>query len=73
MKSYLDGVLPLGEVGRLLLGLDGGAGSLVLGQTATDGAGLLGAKIKRQVLLGLVEDAKLLPLPGIEDGQGPGN
>lgn len=71
--SYLDGVLPLGEVDVLLLLLLGLEGSLVLGQTTTDGAGLLGAKVKRHVLLGLVEKTKLLALLGVDDGQSASN
>ena len=48
-RLCLDGVLSLGEVNLLLLLLLGDERSLVLGQTAADGAGLLGAEVQRSV------------------------
>jgi len=43
------------------------------GQTAADGAGLLGAEVERQVLLVLVEQAELRPLLKVDNGQGAGD
>lgn len=71
--SYLDGELPLGEVGLLLLLLEGLAGRLELGESPADGTGLLGAEVERRVLLAGVEEAELSPLLGVDDGQGPSN
>lgn len=45
----------------------------MLGETPTDSTGLLGTEVKRHVLLGLVEQTELLPLLGVEDGQGTGD
>ena len=55
----LDGVLAEREVGVLLLLLDGLDGGLVLGETATDGAGLLDAEVQGQEVLLLVEETEL--------------
>lgn len=65
----LDGVLALGEVGVALGGLLEDTGGILLGQAATDGAGLLGAEVEGKVLLVLVEQAKLGALVGVDDGQ----
>jgi hypothetical protein len=51
----------------------GGAGSLVLGKTAADLAGLLGAEVEGQVLLVLVEQTQLGALVGVDDGQDAGD
>lgn len=56
-------------MGGALLGLLKSAGSVLLGKTATDGAGLLGAEVKREVLLVLVEETELSPLLGVDDGE----
>lgn len=40
---------------------------LVLGQTSSDGASLLGAEVERQVLLSLVEETELCALVGVDD------
>ena len=40
-----------------------------LGQTSPDGTGLLGSEVKGQILLALVELAKVLPLLLVHDGQ----
>jgi hypothetical protein len=48
-------------------------GSILLGETATDGAGLLWAEVERQVLLLLVEEAELGALVGVDDGQDLGD
>jgi len=48
-RLCLDGVLSLGEVCLLLLCLLGDERSLVLGESSADGAGLLGAEVKRSV------------------------
>jgi hypothetical protein len=54
--------------GALLLTL-GGAGSLVLGETATDLTGELGAEVEGKVLLVLVEQTQLSALVGVDDGE----
>lgn len=69
----LDGVLPLGEVDGALALAVGGAGSLVLGKTAADLAGLLDAEVEGQVLLVLVEQTQLGALVGVDDGQDAGD
>ena len=56
-------------MGGALLGLLKSAGSVLLGKTAADGAGLLGAEVKREVLLVLVEETELSPLLGVDDGE----
>ena len=56
-------------MGGALLGLLKNAGSVLLGKTAADSAGLLGAEIEREVLLVLVEETKLSPLLGVDDGK----
>lgn len=48
-RLCLDGVLSLGEVCLPLLLLLGDERSLVLGESSADGAGLLGAEVKRSV------------------------
>lgn len=45
----LDGVLSLGEVDLLLLLLLGDESGLVLGESSTDGAGLLGSEVEGSV------------------------
>lgn len=67
--SYLNGVLPLGEVDGTLAELVGGLGTLVLGETAADLTGELGAEVEGEVLLVLVEQAKLSALVGVDDGE----
>lgn len=69
----LDGVLPLGEVDGALALTVGGAGSLVLGKTAADLAGLLDAEVEGKVLLALVEQTELGALVGVDDGQDAGD
>jgi hypothetical protein len=54
--------------GALLLTL-GGAGSLVLGETAADLTGELGAEVEGKVLLVLVEQTQLGALVGVDDGE----
>lgn len=71
--SYLNSKVPLGEVDLLLLLLLGDEGSFVLGQASPDSTGLLWAEVKRQVLLALVEDAELLPLVEVDDGEDTGD
>jgi len=60
-------------VDSALLGLLELAGRVLLGQTATDGAGLLWAEVERDVLLVLVEEAELGALVGVDDGQNLGD
>lgn len=71
--THLDSILPLGEVGELLLCLKSLPCRLVLGQPPPDGTGSLGAEIERKVLLALVEDAELLALGSVDDSQDTGN
>ena len=67
--SYLNSVLPLGEVDLLLALALGLQGSLVLGETAAESTGELGAEIERKVLLVLVEETQLSALVGVDDGE----
>lgn len=67
--SYLNGVLPLGEVDLALPLLLGGPGGLVLGETAAQLTGELGAEVEREVLLVLVEQTQLSALVGVDDGE----
>jgi hypothetical protein len=69
----LDSELALREVSKLLLLSDSLLASLVLGQTAADSTSLLGAKVKRSVLLGLVEETELITLGLVDDGQDASN
>ena len=48
-------------------------GRLVLGETAAELTGELGAEVKRKVLLVLVEETELGSLLGVDDGQDTGN
>ena len=73
LSLSLDGVLALWEVGRALDGLLKLASRVLLGETATDGTGLLGAEVEREVLLVLVEQAELGALVGVDDGQDLGD
>jgi hypothetical protein len=73
VSSYLNGVLPLGEVNLLLPLLLGDQRSLVLGEPSANGAGLLGSEVEREVLLVLVEQTQLGALVGVDDGQDAGD
>lgn len=68
-SSYLNSVLPLGEVDLALALALGGPGSLELGETATELTGELGAEVQRDVLLVLVEQTQLSALVGVDDGE----
>ena len=57
----------------LLLLLLGDDALLLLGESSPESAGLLGAKIKRGVLLVLVEDAELRALVDVDDGEDTGD
>lgn len=70
---YLDSILPLGEVDRPLLRLLQSLLALVLGQTSSDGAGLLGSEVEGKVLLVLVEEAELRALVGVDDCENLGD
>jgi hypothetical protein len=59
----LDGVLSLGEVDLLLLLLLGDETGFVLGESSTDGTGVLGTEIQRSVLFALVEESARLLIP----------
>lgn len=69
MKSYLNSVLALGEVDLALALALSGASSLVLGKTAAQLTGELGAEVQREVLLVLVEQTQLGALVGVDDGK----
>jgi hypothetical protein len=69
LRLSLNGVLPLGEVDGTLAELVGGLGTLVLGETAADLTGELGAEVEREVLLVLVEQTQLSALVGVDDGE----
>ena len=56
-----------------LLLLVGPRTSLILGKCAAHGAGLLRAEIEREVLLLLVEDAELVALVGVDNGEDTGD
>jgi hypothetical protein len=56
-----------------LLGLLQNPRGVLGGQAATDGAGLLGPEVKRQVLLVLVEEAELSTLLRVDDGKDTGD
>lgn len=66
----LDGKLPLGEVRALLLLLLGDSAGVLGAQSAADGTGLLCAEIEWEILLLCVEDAELMALVGVDDGEG---
>lgn len=71
--SYLNGVLPLGEVDLALPLFLGGPGGLVLGETAAQLTGELGAEVEREVLLVLVEQTQLSALVGVDNGEDTSN
>lgn len=71
--AHLDSVLPLRKVGLLLLRLQSLPCRLVLGQPSPDGTGSLDTEIEGQVFLALVEDAQLLTLGSVDDGQDTGD
>lgn len=73
ISSYLNGVLPLGEVDLALPLLLSDEGGLVLGESSADGTGLLGSEVEREVLLVLVEQTQLSALVGVDDGQDTGD
>lgn len=66
----LDGKLPLGEVCALLLLLLGDSAGVLGAQSAADGTGLLCAEVEWEILLLCVEDAELMALVGVDDGEG---
>jgi hypothetical protein len=72
-RSYLNSILPLREVDLLLPLLLGDPGSLVLGHTAAHLAGELGAEVKREELLVLVEQTQLGALVGVDNGENASN
>lgn len=51
----------------------GDEAGLVLAQPPADGASLLGSEVEGSVLLALVEEAELLALGGVDDGEGTGD
>lgn len=59
LDSYLNSILPLGEVHLLLLLLFRDQRSLVFCEASADGASLLWSEIKGEVFLVLVEDTEL--------------
>lgn len=73
LRLCLNGVLAEREVGLLLLLLNSLDGGLVLGKTATDGAGLLDAEIQGKEVLLLVEETELGTLGLGDDGHDASN
>lgn len=71
--AYLDSVLALGEVRVALLGLLQSALSVLGRQTSANGAGGLGPQVKRLVGLVLVEQAELVALLDVDDGEDASN
>lgn len=71
--THLDGVFALGEVRRALLGLLQLPRGVLGGQTTTDSTGQLGAEVEGRVLLVLVEQAHVVALLGVDDGQDTGD
>lgn len=68
-STHLDSVFALREVLLALLGLLQLPRGVFGGQAAADGTGLLGAEIEGHVLLVLVEQAHVVSLLGVDDGQ----
>lgn len=71
--TNLDGVFALREVLLALLRLLQLPCGVLRRQAATDGAGLLGAEVEREVLLVLVEEAQVVSLLGVDDGEDAGD
>lgn len=71
--TYLDSVLALGEVRVALLGLLKSALGVLGRQTSADGASGLGPQVERLVGLVLVEQAELVALLDVDDGEDAGN
>lgn len=67
--TYLDRVLPLGEMPLLLLLLLSLYRRLVLRQSSSNGTSLLGSEVERKVFLVLIEDAQLCSLVGVDDSE----
>lgn len=68
-----DSKPPLREVAQPLLGLLSNDLALLRAKASTDSASLFRAEIERGVLLVLVEEAELLALGCVDDGQGASN
>lgn len=73
MRTNLDGVFALREVLLALLRLLQLPCGVLRRQAAADGAGLLGAEVEREVLLVLVEEAQVVSLLGVDDGEDAGD
>jgi hypothetical protein len=71
--SYLDSKFPLGKVSLPLLCLIQLLPALVLGQTSSNGAGLLRSEVERKVRLALVKEAELRSLVGVDDCEDSGD
>lgn len=71
--THLDGVFALREVLLALLRLLQLSRGVLGGQATTDGTSLLGAEIEGQVLLVLVEQAHVVSLLGVDDGEDTGD
>lgn len=69
----LDGKFPGGKMCLLLLLLLRHSAGILLRQRTTDRSSLLGSQVEGQVLLLGVEQAQLVALVGIDDGQGAGD
>ncbi len=68
IPTYLDRILPLREMRRLLLLLLRHERRLMPAQPSPDRPRLLRAQIEREVLFLRVEEAELLPLVRVDDG-----
>ena len=71
--TYLDSVLAQGEVRVALLGLLKSALGVLGRQTSADSAGGLGPQVEGLVSLVLVEQAELVALLDVDDGEDAGN
>jgi hypothetical protein len=71
--SYLESKLPHWEVLALLLCLFGDKALLVLGQSSSNGTGLLWSEIEREIFLFLVEETELMSVVRIDDCERSGN
>jgi hypothetical protein len=71
--AYLDSVFAQGEVRVSLLCLLQYLGLILGWETAADGTGLLGSEVEGSILLVLVEEAELLALLKVDDGQDASN
>ena len=67
ISTYLDSILPLREMRRLLLLLLRHDRRLMPTQSPPDGPSLLRTQVEREILFLGVEEAELLSLVGVDD------